>query len=298
LLLTLLPAVTAQFNPKAEEAKLRALLADYTPPLPYTKDAIRWSGATPAPVIPGQPRVAAYASACIGARKNERDKETIDWIEFSAAGDFAYVWASGTREDDIGQPAFHRISQRTSLLIFKRVGSSWEVAVQFIRPTSDTWTPSSVYVAQPVGWEQLRKPASLSPASEELWNLVEKDPKKSYPDERPPVIDSAIYITDAYKTPKFGAKPGIRFPNQPGPDTRTNNVRQIRIIRQEVAASGDMAYNVYYSLHNYDQTVNGATTHVTRTNCALNVWKKIDGVWRVAAQLARSLDGDTSRLAK
>lgn len=75
LLLTLLQALAAQFNPKAEEAKLRALLADYTPPLPYTKDAIRWSGATPAPVIPGQPRVAAYASAGIGARTNERDKE-------------------------------------------------------------------------------------------------------------------------------------------------------------------------------------------------------------------------------
>lgn len=293
-LLALLAPLLAQFNPKAEEAKILALL-NGTEAIPRAKDFVAWSGVSPMPNISGQPAPAPYPAAGVGQRKNQTQKEQIDWIEFSQSHDFAYAWSTGILEYDLGTPPVHHKTNRTRLIVFKNSPSGWQYVANFVRPIGDEYKPATVFVTKPPGWDQLKKPANLSPAAAELWAKVEQDPNQPHPAPPSTYLPTTISLSEPWKTPNFGQKRGERYSDAvyPIPQKRTNERFQNRIIRQELAESGEFAYQVLYAIRSYDYERNGVSTPTTRAACLLLVWKKVDGQWRTVAEFNRNLDGST-----
>jgi ketosteroid isomerase-like protein len=102
----------------------------------------------------------------------------------------------------------------------------------------------------------------------------------------------AIFWSGAYARPIIGkageatAKPrsGERF------DQRRNVQRSENIVRLEVAASGDMAYDFTNFTLSYDLA--DTKEHASFQGSALRVWKKLDGQWRAVAWFARPYDDE------
>jgi ketosteroid isomerase-like protein len=105
-----------------------------------------------------------------------------------------------------------------------------------------------------------------------------------------PMSADAIFWSGAYPRPMVGAEDRDRV--KPFPEgrieQRTNQKRTNDLVRLEVAASGDLAYEFSNFSLSYD--LNDTTQHVAFTGSVLRVWKKVNGQWRVAAAFLRPHD--------
>jgi ketosteroid isomerase-like protein len=69
---------------------------------------------------------------------------------------------------------------------------------------------------------------------------------------------------------------------------RRNQKSELQVIRIEVAAAGDMAYE--FSNFTLSWDIADTKEHVKFTGSALRVWKKVDAKWQVAAVFQRPHD--------
>lgn len=102
-------------------------------------------------------------------------------------------------------------------------------------------------------------------------------------------VDSTSYTPDAIFWSGAYARPIIGRANARSATPldsarmrqRRNTQRSENIVRLEVAASGDMAYDFSDFTLSYDLADTGQ--HVSFQGSALRVWKKVGGQWRIAA---------------
>jgi ketosteroid isomerase-like protein len=80
--------------------------------------------------------------------------------------------------------------------------------------------------------------------------------------------------------------------NEAGMKQRRNQKIDTQIVKLEVAAAGDMAYE--FSNFTLSWDVGNTKEHVSFTGSALRVWKKMDGKWQVAAAFMRPHDNGPS----
>jgi hypothetical protein len=79
---------------RAEEAAIRATV-NRPDRLPFTSDAVFWSGAYPRPQV-GQEKVKPFNEAAMGQRRNEKTATQIVRLEVAEAGDMAYEFFNFT----------------------------------------------------------------------------------------------------------------------------------------------------------------------------------------------------------
>ena len=103
-------AQTSTVNLKAEEAAIRALIAN-PQQIKYTEDRIFWSGAYKRPIV-GAAKGESFSDEALGQRRNPVNHTDVQRIEVAASGDMAYEFSS----------------------VWKKVAGEWKVAVMFVRP--------------------------------------------------------------------------------------------------------------------------------------------------------------------
>jgi ketosteroid isomerase-like protein len=107
--------------------------------------------------------------------------------------------------------------------------------------------------------------------------------------EHPPFTEDAVFWSGAYSRPIVGRDTANVKPH---PDAHIGQRRNIKstneIVRLEVAAAGDMAYEFSNFTLSYD--VADTQQHVSFPGSILRVWKKVNGQWRVVAAFARPHD--------
>jgi len=106
--------------------------------------------------------------------------------------------------------------------------------------------------------------------------------------ERSNLADDAIFWSGAYKRPVIRPEKGEEFPGHDA-SRRINSKSTTDVLRIEVAASGDMAYEFSSGSLEYD-LAGSPVKHVAFKTASLRVWKKVNGEWKVAAFFARPLD--------
>jgi ketosteroid isomerase-like protein len=123
---------------RAEEAAIRDTVnrADH---LPYTEDAVFWSGAYPRPQI-GQEKVKPFNQAAMERRRNEKTTTQIVRLEVAAAGDMAYEFFNFTLSYDRADAKQHTSFTGSGLRVWKKVGGQWQVAAAFMRPDNVPFT--------------------------------------------------------------------------------------------------------------------------------------------------------------
>jgi ketosteroid isomerase-like protein len=105
--------------------------------------------------------------------------------------------------------------------------------------------------------------------------------------DHPPRTDDAIFWSGAYPRPIIGGLDTASVKPLPGArmEQRQNIKTTTDIVRLEVAAAGDMAYEFSHFTLSYDLA--DTKEHVSFAGSALRVWKKVNGQWRVAAAFMR-----------
>ncbi len=101
---------------------------------------------------------------------------------------------------------------------------------------------------------------------------------------RPSAKDAIVY-TGAYKTPGFGDATPDRF--NPA-EKRLNQKNKDRILQVNISAAHDMAW-IYTNNQITYETLEEPKNHSFQ-NYMIEVWKKIDGKWVIAARVARTVD--------
>ncbi len=103
-----------------------------------------------------------------------------------------------------------------------------------------------------------------------------------------PYTDDSVFWTGLYKRPVMGKEEPQSFPDSSS-EKRKNQVNTTKVVRLEIAASGDMAWEFSYIHTEYDS--DGApASHKSFDAGLLRVWKKEKGEWRAAAMFARPMD--------
>ena len=126
-------AQTSTVNLKAEEAAIRALIAN-PQQIKFTEDRIFWSGAYKRPII-GAAKGEPYSDAALGQRRNQVSHTDVQRIEVAASGDMAYEFSNGKLEFDVEGPSNKHVAFDTaSVRVWKKVAGEWKVAVMFVRP--------------------------------------------------------------------------------------------------------------------------------------------------------------------
>ena len=101
--------------------------------------------------------------------------------------------------------------------------------------------------------------------------------------------DDAVFVSGLYPRP-IVYRGGQRAESvQPVPEARAEQRRNTQsrdeIVRLEVAAAGDMAYEFGNGTLSYDMA--DTNERGTIRTSYLRVWKKVDGEWRIAAEFRR-----------
>lgn len=117
---------------RAQEAAIRAIV-NRQDRLPYTSNAVFWSGAYPRPQI-GQETVNAFNEAAIRQRRNEKTTTQIVRLEVAEAGDMAYEFFNFTLSFDLAGTKQHTSFTGSGLRVWKKVAWEWQVAAAFMRP--------------------------------------------------------------------------------------------------------------------------------------------------------------------
>ena len=126
-------AQTSTVNLKAEEAAIRALIAN-PQQIKYTDDRIFWSGAYKRPIV-GATKGESFSDAALGQRRNQINHTAVQRIEVAASGDMAYEFSNGKLEFDLEGPSKEHVAFETaSIRVWKKVAGEWKVAVMFVRP--------------------------------------------------------------------------------------------------------------------------------------------------------------------
>lgn len=124
---------------RTDEAAIRAI-ANRQDRLPYSSDAVFWSGAYPRPQI-GQETVKPFNEAAIQQRRNEKITTQIARLEVAEAGDMAYEFFNFTLSYDIADTKQHISFTGSGLRVWKKVGWEWQVAAAFMRPHDVPFAP-------------------------------------------------------------------------------------------------------------------------------------------------------------
>ncbi len=127
----------------AEEAAIRTIV-NRQDRLPFTSDAVFWSGAYPRPQI-GQERVKPFNEAAIEQRRNQKTTTQIVRLEVAKAGDMAYEFFNFTLSFDSADTTQHTSFTGSGLRVWKKVSWEWQVAAAFMRPDD---VPFSTEAAQ------------------------------------------------------------------------------------------------------------------------------------------------------
>jgi len=95
-----------------------------------------------------------------------------------------------------------------------------------------------------------------------------------------------IFWSGAYVRPTVGSEKGVPVEGDLSLDNRAPGSQKTKVtpVRIEVAKSGDLAYE--YSDGELSYTLKSGQSVTTKTSI-LRVWRKENGVWKVAAQFAR-----------
>jgi ketosteroid isomerase-like protein len=117
---------------RAQEAKIRAIV-NRQDRLPYSSDAVFWSGAYPRPQI-GQETVKPFNELAIARRRNQKTTTQIVRLEVAEAGDMAYEFFNFTLSFDLAGTKQHTSFTGSGLRVWRKVGSEWQVAAAFMRP--------------------------------------------------------------------------------------------------------------------------------------------------------------------
>jgi ketosteroid isomerase-like protein len=123
----------------AEEAAIRAVV-NRPDRLPFTADAVFWSGAYPRPQV-GQEKVKPFNEAAMEQRRNEKTTTQIVRLEVAAAGDMAYEFFNFTLSYDRADTKQHTSFTGSGLRVWKKVAWEWQVAVAFMRPDDVPFAP-------------------------------------------------------------------------------------------------------------------------------------------------------------
>jgi hypothetical protein len=103
-----------------------------------------------------------------------------------------------------------------------------------------------------------------------------------------PRTEDSIGWSGAIERPTLGSQRGDPFP-EAKVDKRKNQKSTFKVERLEGAASGDMAWEFSYGKLEYDLD-ESPVRHVGFETARLDVWKKVNGQWKVAASFQRPLD--------
>jgi hypothetical protein len=108
-----------------------------------------------------------------------------------------------------------------------------------------------------------------------------------------PFTADHIFWSNAFKRPTIGSERGEEVPGDRAMSERLpGSVRhKTTVVRIEIAGSGDLAYEFSNSELSFDLKDG---KHVSFPNSALRVWKKEQGMWKVAAQFSRPHHENTS----
>ena len=108
------------------------------------------------------------------------------------------------------------------------------------------------------------------------------------PDELPRTRD-VIFWSGLYPRPKVGREEVVKpFPGAAAEQRRNVRIITNQIVRLQLAAAGDMAYEFSNFTLSYDR--GDTKQHRSFTGSVLRVWMKGDGQWRVAAEFMRPHD--------
>ena len=121
-----------QVNLRAEEAAIRNAISRQGP-LPYTDDAIFWSGAYPRPSV-GQEKVKPFNETAMQQRRNQKAEVQVVRLEVAAAGDMAYEFSNFTLSWDDADTKKQTKFTGSALRVWKKVDGTWQVAAGFQRP--------------------------------------------------------------------------------------------------------------------------------------------------------------------
>jgi ketosteroid isomerase-like protein len=124
---------------RREEAAIRAIV-NRQDPLPFTSDAVFWSGAYPRPQI-GQEKVKPFNEAAMEQRRNEKITTQIVRLEVADAGDMAYEFFNFTLSFDRVDTKQHTSFTGSGLRVWKKVGWEWQIAAAFMRPDDVPFAP-------------------------------------------------------------------------------------------------------------------------------------------------------------
>jgi ketosteroid isomerase-like protein len=124
---------------RAQEAAIRDIVNGQDR-LPYTSDAVFWSGAYPRPQV-GQETVMPFNEAAIARRRNEKTTAQIVRLEVADAGDMAYEFFNFTLSYDRADTKQHISFTGSGLRVWKKVGWEWQVVAVFMRPHDVPFVP-------------------------------------------------------------------------------------------------------------------------------------------------------------
>jgi ketosteroid isomerase-like protein len=124
---------------RTDEAATRAIV-NRQDRLPYSSDAVFWSGAYPRPQI-GQEKVKPFNEAAMEQRRNEKTTTEIVRLEVAEAGDIAYEFFNFTLSYDQADTKHHTSFTGSGLRVWKKVGWEWQVAASFMRPHDVPFAP-------------------------------------------------------------------------------------------------------------------------------------------------------------
>jgi ketosteroid isomerase-like protein len=109
-----------------------------------------------------------------------------------------------------------------------------------------------------------------------------------------PYVRDLIFWSGAFPRPRVGEERVKPF-DETAMQQRRNQKSEVKVIRLEVAAAGDMAYE--FSNFTLSWDVADTNEHTSFTGSALRVWKKVNGKWQVAASFQRPHDVPFARPA-
>jgi len=124
---------------RAQEAAIHAIV-NRQERLPYTSDAVFWSGAYPRPQV-GQETVKPFNEAAMKQRRNEKTTTQIVRLEVAEAGDMAYEFFNFTLSFDLADTKQHTSFTGSGLRVWKKVGWEWQIVAVFMRPHDIPFAP-------------------------------------------------------------------------------------------------------------------------------------------------------------
>ena len=105
--------------------------------------------------------------------------------------------------------------------------------------------------------------------------------------DRLPFTSDSVFWSGAYPRPRVGQERVKPFEGE-AMEQRRNEKAITRIVRLEVAAAGDMAYEFFNFTLSFDRV--DTKQHTSFTGSGLRVWKKVGWEWQIAAAFMRPDD--------